>query len=127
MTRTISVVTVNPSKEKGDRAERALVDFLQHEGFPCRRIAAGQHDDIGDIDIDEDVVLEVKNRYRLELPGFCRNLSAQMGNKDSAFGFIAIKPRGKPNPLDWVFVINGETFLNILRRIVTRKPYEATE
>jgi hypothetical protein len=50
-----------------------------------------------------------------------------MGNKDSAFGFIAVKPRGKTDPLDWVFVINGETFLNILRRIVTREPYEATE
>ena len=118
---------VNPSKDKGDRAERALVDFLQHEGFPCRRILAGQHDDIGDIDVDEDVVIEVKNRYRLELPGWCRALSAQIGNKDSAFGFIAFKPRGKTDPLDWVFVVNGETFLNILRRIVTREPYEATE
>jgi Holliday junction resolvase len=119
-------VTVNPAKDKGDRAERALVDFLQHHGFTPRRMVAGQHDDIGDIDIDQDVVLEVKNRYRLELPAWCKTLSAQMGNKDAAFGFIAIKTRGKTDPLDWSFVVNGETFLNILRRIVIRKPNEAT-
>jgi hypothetical protein len=120
-------VSVNPSKDKGDRAERALVDFLDHEGFTCRRIVAGHHDDIGDVDVDDDVVLEVKNRYRLELPEWCRNLSAQMGNKDATFGFIAIKPRGKTNPLEWVYVINGETFLNILRRIVKRAPYGAAK
>ena len=120
-------MNVNPSKDKGDRAERALVDFLDHEGFTVRRIVAGHHEDIGDLDIDDDIVLEVKNRYRLELPAWCRALSAQMGNKDATFGFIAIKTRGKTNPLDWCFVINGETFLNILRRIVTRRPYGVAE
>ena len=109
---------VNPSKDKGDRAERALVDFLDHEGFVARRIVAGAHDDIGDIEVSPDVVLEVKNRYRLELPEWCRNLEAQKGNKDAAFGFIAIKIRGKTNPLEWAYVIDGATFINILRGLV---------
>ena len=119
-------MNVNPSKDKGDRAERALVDFLDHEGFAARRIVAGQHDDIGDIEVGEDVVIEVKNRYRLELPEWCRNLQAQKGNKDAAFGFIAVKVRGKTNPADWVYVIDGATFINILRKLIRWKGPQAS-
>ncbi len=111
-------MTIVNSKDKGDRAERALVDFLDHEGFAARRIIAGAHDDIGDIDIHPDIVLEVKNRYKVSLGEYLTALWAQKGNKDAAFGFIAIKMRGKANPLEWGYMIDGPTFVNILRLLV---------
>ena len=47
---------VNRPKDKGDRAERAVVDFLDHNGFDARRIVAGHHDDIGDIDSGKKIL-----------------------------------------------------------------------
>ena len=83
-------MTIVNAKDKGDRAERALVDFLDHEGFAARRIIAGAHDDIGDIDVHPDIVIEVKNRYKVSLGEYLTALWAQKGNKDAAFGFVAI-------------------------------------
>lgn len=111
---------VNPSKNKGDRAEREVVDFLDHNGFTARRITAGAHDDIGDIEVDPDIVIEVKNRYRLELPEWLRTLQGQKGNKDAAYGFIAIRFRGKTNPEEWAYVVDGATLVNLIRLIKRR-------
>lgn len=108
---------VNPSKSKGDRAERDVVNFLDHNGFIARRIIAGAHDDIGDIEVDPDIVLEVKNRYKVELPAYLNALQAQKGNKDAAFGFIAIKIRGKKNAEEWAYVVDGATLVNLIRLI----------
>lgn len=111
------MIKVNRPKDKGDRAERAVVDFLDHHGFDARRIVAGHHDDIGDIEVHHEVVLEVKNRHKIELSAWVNYLQVQKAHKDSAFGFVAIKLKGKTNPEDWAFCVDGTTLINILRLI----------
>lgn len=108
---------MNYAKDKGDRAERAVVDFLDHHGFTARRIVAGHHDDIGDIEVHHEVVLEVKNRHKIELSSWVNYLQVQKAHKDAAFGILALKLKGKTNPEDWAFVIDGTTLVNILRLI----------
>jgi Holliday junction resolvase len=108
---------VNRPKDKGDRAERAVVDFLDHNGFDARRIVAGHHDDIGDIEVHPEVVLEVKNRHKIELSAWISYLQTQKAHKDSAFGFVGIKLKGKTNAEDWAYLVDGTTLINILRLI----------
>ena len=108
---------VNRPKDKGDRAERAVVDFLDHNGFDARRIVAGHHDDIGDIEVHPEVVLEVKDRKKLELSAYIAKLNVQKTHKDSAYAFLAIKLHGKTNAEDWAYLVDGTTLVNLLRLI----------
>ncbi len=60
----------NPSKRKGDSAERevaALINLLT--GWPARRkLGAGRLDDIGDIDGVPDTVIQVANYKNVMTP-----------------------------------------------------------
>jgi hypothetical protein len=53
----------NPSKRKGDKAEREIAGILADQlGVPMRRkLGAGRTDDTGDIDGLPDVTIEVKS------------------------------------------------------------------
>jgi Holliday junction resolvase len=107
----------SPEKQKGDRAERAVVDFLRSRGIEAHRIRAGSPDDIGDIEIHPDIVVEVKDRGKLDLPAWLRNLAVQKANKDAAFGVVIVKKRGSSDPLEWAYILDAATFLNLWKRI----------
>ena len=107
----------SPEKQKGDRAERAVVDFLNAHGIDAHRIRAGSPDDIGDIEAHPDLVIEVKDRGKIDLPAWLRKLATQKANKDAAFGVIIVKKRGSSDPLDWSYVVDAATFLNLWKRI----------
>jgi Holliday junction resolvase len=107
----------SPEKQKGDRAERAVVDFLRSKGIEAHRIRAGSPDDIGDIEIHPDIVVEVKDRGKLDLPAWLRNLAVQKANKDAAFGVVIVKKRGSSDPLEWAYILDAATFLNLWKRI----------
>jgi Holliday junction resolvase len=111
------MIRVNRPKEKGDRAERAVVDFLDHNGFTVRRIPAGHHDDVGDLEVHHEVVFEVKDRKKLELSAWIAKLNVQKAHKDSAYAFLGIKLHGKTNAEDWAYLVDGATLVNILRLI----------
>lgn len=111
------MMKVNRPKDKGDRAERAVVDFLDHNGFDARRIPSGHHDDIGDIEVHHEVVFEVKDRHKHELSAWISKLQVQKANKDSAYAFLGIKLRGKTNAEDWAYLVDGTTLVNLLRLI----------
>ena len=65
----------NPSKDKGDRAERAVVAWLtDHRGLRAERIRAGRSTDPGDITWpDSDWLLDVKHQARWSVPEWWRN------------------------------------------------------
>ena len=77
----------------------------------------GFDDDIGDIEVHPEVVLEVKDRRKLELSAWVAKLNVQKANKDSAYAFLGIKLHGKSNAEDWAYLIDGATLINILRLI----------
>jgi Holliday junction resolvase len=105
-----------PEKQKGDRAERAIVEWLHSLGFTkAHRIRAGSPDDVGDIELGlPGVVIEVKDRGKLDLPAWIRKLGIQKANKDAALGVIVIKKRGSSDPFEWSYVIDAATLVNIL-------------
>lgn len=111
------MIRVNRPKDKGDRAERAVVDFLDHHGFKARRIHAGHHDDIGDIEVHHEVVLEVKDNKKLEFSQWVAKLQVQKAHKDAAYGIVAVKLKGKSNAEEWAYIVDGVTLVNILRLI----------
>ena len=105
-----------PQKQKGDRAERAVVEWFRRLGFAkAHRIRAGSPDDIGDIELGiPGVVIEVKDRGKIDLPAWIRKLLVQKANKDAALGVIVVKKRGSADPFEWSYVIDAATLVNIL-------------
>lgn len=107
----------SPEKQKGDRAERAVVEWLHSLGYEkAHRIRAGSPDDIGDIELGElgEIVIEVKDRGKVDLPAWLRKLTIQKSNKGAALGVIVVKKRGSSDPFEWSFVLDSASFVNIL-------------
>lgn len=104
-----------PEKQKGDRAERAIVEWLHSLGFTkAHRIRAGSPDDVGDIELSSDIVIEVKDRGKIDLPAWIRKLGLQKANKEAAFGVIVVKKRGSSDPFEWAYVIDAASLVNVL-------------
>lgn len=106
----------SPEKQKGDRAERAVVEFFNKHGFKAHRVRAGSPDDIGDIELDLDIVVEVKDRGKIDLPAWLRTLAVQKANKDATYGVVIVKKRGSSDPIEWSFVLDAPTFLNLWKK-----------
>ena len=106
----------SPEKQKGDRAERAIVEWLHSLGFTkAHRIRAGSPEDIGDVEVGvPGVVLEVKDRGKVDLPAWIRKLGLQKANKDAPIGVIVVKKRGSSDPFEWSFVMDAASFVNVL-------------
>ena len=117
----------SPQKQKGNRAERIVVAWLHRFGYTqAHRTRAGFVDDIGDIDGFDNVVIEVKDRKALDLFDWLRQLRRQKAAKDAGLGFVIIKKRGSLDPHDWAYLVDSDTFLNILTRSNWKKPKEET-
>ncbi len=69
----------NPSKRKGDKAEREVQALLNDLlGVPARRkFGAGRQDDMGDIDGVPDTVIQVANIARLNVAVRVKPLEAE--------------------------------------------------
>lgn len=107
----------SPEKQKGDRAERAVVEWLHALGYTsAHRIRAGSPDDIGDIELGDlgKIVIEVKDRGKVDLPAWIRKLRIQKENKKAHLGIIIVKKRGSADPFDWAFVLDAHSFVNVL-------------
>jgi Holliday junction resolvase-like predicted endonuclease len=110
-------LVASPEKQKGTRAEVAVVKWLQALGYKkAHRTRAGFHDDIGDIELRPDLVIEVKDRAKLDLPGWLKHLGWQKANKDAELGVVIIKKRGSSDVYEWAFVLDAATFVNLLRK-----------
>lgn len=101
-------------KAKGRRAENLFVEFLR-EFWPNveRRRLAGVLDR-GDIAGVPDTVIEVKSGARLDLPGWLRELHAEMLNDDARYGCVAIKPNRVTDGGEFYCVMTGEQFARLL-------------
>ena len=107
---------MNPSsiKAKGRAAENQMVTFLSR-WWPTveRRRLAGVLDR-GDIAGVPNTVIEVKSGARLDLPGWLRELHAEMLNDDARYGCVAIKPNRVTDGGEFYCVMTGEQFARLL-------------
>lgn len=87
----------NPSKQKGTRAETAVVRYLDfHELRSHRNTLAGAYDK-GDISAEMkglDVCIEVKNRKRIELAKWMGEVASERVNSKADVGMLVMKPEG---------------------------------
>ncbi len=69
-----------PEIDSGSQYERDVVKWLVSMGYPCaeRAYGAGRHDDVGDIDGIDGVVIECKNEKRINIPGYLKELEDEM-------------------------------------------------
>ena len=104
------------AKAKGRETEQAFVDWLKRHGVPHaeRRRLEGV-DDRGDIAGLPGVVLEVKSGARLDLPGWLRELEREMANDQADMGAVIIRPKGQPDPDDWVVAMPVGLWWELMR------------
>lgn len=104
----------NASKQKGDRAERAVVEYLRARGLDAYRIKAGARSDLGDIGLNPDLgfLIEVRDRKRLLVAEWWRSTrerAAALGRRPL---LICKLPR-HPNPGDWLWVCSAEIAVGV--------------
>lgn len=107
---------MNRSKAKGTSAETAVVKYLQSNGFPYaeRRALAGANDK-GDVANVPGVVIEVKSCARHELAGWIDEARQEAANADVDTYCVFFKRRGTTDPGRWFVLMDGETFVKVIR------------
>jgi len=96
----------NPSKVKGDRAEREVVRWLQEvRGFKAERIRAGRSTDPGDITWPGSIWLcDVKNHAQWKLPAWWRAIRPK-ATAEGVRPLLVLKLDGETDPGRWLAVV----------------------
>ncbi|AUS30095.1 hypothetical protein C1M55_31600 (plasmid) [Rhodococcus qingshengii] len=106
----------NPNKTKGDRAERAVRDFLRANGFPhTERTRAGYTRDAGDLHPAPGLTIQVKDRAAYAWPEWLRQLDAQKDEARADHALLVLKRRGLGDPGQWLAVMPLEQMSQLLR------------
>jgi hypothetical protein len=94
------------AKSKGRETEQRLVQYLQEHGVPYaeRRRLTGSADR-GDITGWPGVCVEVKSGARVDISRWLSELKAEKANANAKLGFVAVRPKGLPDPTDWYVVL----------------------
>jgi hypothetical protein len=107
----------NPSKVKGDSAERALSKLISDElGIEVRRkLGAGRKDDTGDLEGVDGWTIEVKNVARLSdaLRDGVDDSTREQRNARTPFGVAFIRVRGGR----WYAVQSVEQWATVVREV----------
>lgn len=105
------------AKAKGRETENNFVRYMKdrwHKKVERRRQKGSK--DEGDISGWDNVCVEVKSGSgkTVNINGWLRELAAEMEHSDSDFGFVAVRPQGKPQPEDgWYAVIPLEDLMQL--------------
>lgn len=104
------------SKRRGTAWESAIVTYLVGKGWMHaeRRALAGSKDR-GDIAGVVGVVIEAKSAARVELAAWLDEANVEALNDRSRVGVVWFKRRGKSSPRDGFVLMDGETFVELLR------------
>ncbi|MET4611063.1 hypothetical protein ABIC28_002044 [Rhodococcus sp. PvR044] len=106
----------NPNKTKGDRAERAVRDFLRTNGFPhCERTRAGYTRDAGDLHPAPGLTVQVKDRAAYAWPEWLRQLNEQKDEARADHALLVLKRRGLGDPGEWLAVMPLAQMAELLR------------
>ena len=108
----------SPQKIKGSQYERDVVKWLRSMGYPCaeRAYGAGRHDDVGDIDGINGVVIECKNEKAIRIPQYLRELEDEMTHADAETGVVLIKKRGTSNISESYAVLPAWLWVDLLKQ-----------
>lgn len=104
------------AKKAGTAWESEIVRTLIEYGWPHaeRRRLNGSHDK-GDIAGVPGVVIEAKNTKAIDLAGAVTEANREAANAGARIGAAWLKRRGKANAINGYVVLDGITFLHLLR------------
>lgn len=102
---------------KGTRWETAIVTYLRGEGVAQveRRARTGAKDR-GDLAGLPGVVVEAKDAHRVELAAWMSEAKREAGHDGADIGVVWAHRRGKASPADGYVVMDGATFVRLLRQ-----------
>lgn len=107
---------MSASKDRGTRAETAVVAYLQGHGFPhAERRALSGSQDKGDVAGVLGSVIEVKDCRRDCLPQWLDETETERINAGAEYAVCWHKRRGKGSPADWFVTMRGEQWVRVLR------------
>lgn len=107
------------NKARGTKAESDVRGYLRENGWPhARRLALAGARDEGDIRLGDGipVTIEVKDCAKYELSTWLAEAHAERDTNGDDIAAVWFKRRGKGNPQDWFVLMDGETFVTLLRR-----------
>ena len=113
----------NANKAKGDRAERAVRDFLVAQGFTGTfKTRAGFDDDLGDVIVPRDpdpatrsgFAVQVKDWATPAWKAWFSQLADQVRVGGHRHGVIWWKRRGSADPGTWTVMMAGDAFVDLL-------------
>lgn len=102
------------AKAKGRETENIAVDWLRAQGWVNaeRRRLAGVEDQ-GDVAGIPGVCVEVKSAASWAPVRWLRELEVEMSNSNSEIGFVMARPKGKPDPDEWVIIMPPYMFAKL--------------
>lgn len=107
---------MSTSRDKGTRAETAVVGYLNASGFPfAERRALHGSTDKGDVAGIPGVVMEVKNCKVTDLAGWVDEAKAEAANAEVDVYMVVHKRRGKGFPGDWYVTMPLHVAVELIR------------
>lgn len=104
------------AKQAGTSWETAIVNTLVDKGWVhAERRRLNGILDRGDIAGIPGLVIEAKNTSKLDVAGAVDEANTERVNANAKHGVAWIKRRGKSSPLGGYVVMDGDTFLNLLK------------
>lgn len=114
---------MNRSKAKGTHEETAIVDFLASCGIRARRVTLSGAKDKGDIELlDFPIIIEAKNRTRVDLNTYVDEANIEADNAGAQIGVAWHKRIRKGSPGDHFVTMDGATFVKLLALIKQSNP-----
>ena len=106
------------AKVKGRDTENLFVEYLRNDWLLVnveRRRLMGVRDE-GDITGWPGVCVEVKSGATVTIASWLKELAAEMTNSHADAGFVAVRPKGKPDPKDWYVVLPLPELLRLMAK-----------
>lgn len=109
-------MTPGTAKTKGRETEAAFVTYARTVWGLVnveRRRLAGVHD-MGDIAGWPGVCVEIKSGARTDISGWLAELAIEQSNSHATVGFVAVRPKGRPDPEDWYAVLSLPALMHLM-------------
>ena len=106
----------NPSKQKGTKAETAVVEYLKPTWKAVERRALTGSQDKGDISGVPNVCLEVKNHKTIKLSEWVDQLETEIKNSKSTTGAVIHKRAGKVDVGKWYATMPVYVLVDLLKK-----------
>lgn len=104
------------AKSKGRETENIFVEYLiEHGVIHAERRRLNGSFDQGDVTGWPGVVVEVKSGAKLDIAGWLAELKVEMLNAEAEMGFVAVRPKGKPNAKDWFALMPVDLLMQLMK------------